>query len=137
MAWTSGNDWMLVSADLEQIIKSLDQLQKDYIWHYTQVKACDEKTQDYLHAIEFDELGYKGRARLATQLETLRKERRQHKNAVEQLKIFDDWYESGDGRKALQKLRQILGKVRDTEKVQSVRTYTNKVVGKEESNTRG
>ena len=55
------------------------------------LKECDEATQDILHNMEIDPVKYKERARLATKLQSVRRQRRTAKDMTETTKIISIW----------------------------------------------
>lgn len=85
-------------------------------------------TQDYLHALELGDLNYKERAKIATKLAVTRKERRVAKDEVEVLEQFVIFCEEKDNRAYMNKLREILGKMRTSERKQKNRMYTPRVM---------
>lgn len=85
------------------------------------LKECDEATQDILHKIELDPVKYKERARLATKLQEVRRQRRTAKDINELTKIIAIWEK--DNQSIIGSLQRLLGDVRKAEKKQQNRTY--------------
>lgn len=83
-------------------------------------------TQDLLHELELGELNYKERAKVATKLAGVRRERRIEKDTVEELEDFVSWYCDPSTRRVLDQLRNILGKVRKQEEYHENRSYKKK-----------
>lgn len=85
-------------------------------------------TQDYLHALELGDLNYRERAKIATKLSECRRERREVKDEYEVLEQFVIFSEEKESRTYMNKLREILGKVRSAERRHKNRIYTPKVM---------
>ena len=66
------------SETISLFISMMENAKKDYAWNYEEVNRLEKLTQDYLHSLELDGLTYKERARVATQLALIRKERIEH-----------------------------------------------------------
>ena len=85
------------------------------------LKECDEATQDILHKMEIDPVKYKERARLATKLQSIRRQRRTAKDMTETTKIISIWVK--DNKSIIGSLQRLLGDIRKAEKKQQNRTY--------------
>ena len=85
------------------------------------LKECDEATQDILHKMEIDPVKYKERARLATKLQSIRRQRRTAKDMTETTKIISIWVK--DNKSIIGSLQRLLGDVRKAEKKQQNITY--------------
>ena len=85
------------------------------------LKECDEATQDILHKMEIDPVKYKERARLATKLQSIRRQRRTAKDMTETTKIISIWVK--DNKSIIGSLQRLLGDVWKAEKKQQNRTY--------------
>lgn len=85
------------------------------------LKECDEAAQDILHKMEIDPVKYKERARLATKLQSIRRQRRTAKDITETTKIISIWVK--DNKSIIGSLQRLLGDVRKAEKKQQNRTY--------------
>ena len=85
------------------------------------LKECDEATQDILHKMEIDPVKYKERARLATKLQSIRRQRRTAKDMTETTKIISIWVK--DNKSIIGSLQRLLGDVRKAEKKQQNRPY--------------
>ena len=70
---------------ISEFCRIMEDAQKDYAWNYDEVNRMDRLTQDYLHKLELDNLDYKERAKVATQLAHCRQQRRECKDTVEVL----------------------------------------------------
>lgn len=83
-------------------------------------------TQDILHDLELGDLNYKERAKVATKLAGVRRERRIEKDTVEELEDFVNWYTDPVTKRVLDQLRNVLGKVRKQEEYHENRSYKKK-----------
>lgn len=113
----------------------------DFIKYIDEAKVAFDIAQKGLHeqeAIECDilhkmELGctYEERCRLATKLTACLKERRYYKDIIDQTQPVMEWLNDGRNAAAFNQIKQMLGKVRKSEKYMETRTYrprTDKVV---------
>ncbi len=86
----------------------------------------DALTQDILHCLELESLGYHDRARLAAMLSESRKVRRKYKDAMEELAPVIQFIDQN--KKIINTLEQLLGAVRKQEKYHENRSYHPKVL---------
>ena len=86
----------------------------------------DLKTSDILHKLELENLNYKERAKLATQLATIRKDRRKYKDEYEE--YIDIANFAKDNEKLIHQLEKLLGSVRKIEKYHSERQYVPRMI---------
>lgn len=117
---------MFYSTEIKQIINSLEEALKEYNRCYNRVNDIDYLTQDYLHKLELEDLNYASRAKIATTLSKLRKERRIHKDKVEVLEPLIVYLTSDRGKTAINLLKEVLGKMRKAEEHHQNRVYINK-----------
>lgn len=110
----------------------MENAQKDYAWNYGEVNRMDRLTQDYLHKLELENLDYKERAKVATQLARCRQQRRECKDTVEVLEPLVQFLESEKGKNLLNLMREALGKTRKVEERMESRAYVPRVLGQEE-----
>ena len=110
----------------------MENAQKDYAWNYDEVNRMDRLTQDYLHKLELDNLDYKERAKVATQLAHCRQQRRECKDTVEVLEPLVQFLESDKGKNLLNLMREALGKTRKVEERLETRTYVPRVLPQED-----
>ena len=115
------------SQQISELITILDNVKKDYEWNSNEIKRMDALTQDYLHSLELDNLGYKERAKLATKLAECRRERRTHKDMVINLEPLSLFLDSDKGRQMLNLMREALGKTRKIEQYMERRQYHARV----------
>lgn len=111
---------------LEYIPESLKKYEKMYIEAYNNVGVEDRRSQDLLHAIEFEPSG-KARNKLATKLKECRVTRRYNKDLVEILEPVYQYMQRDQNRKAINLLEQTLGSVRKVIKKHQNRVYVPRV----------
>ena len=116
------------SESISGFCKLMEDAQKDYAWNYGEVNRMDKLTQDYLHKLELENLDYKERAKIATQLTRCRQARRACKDTVEVLEPFVQFLESDKGKNLLNLVREALGKTRKVEERMETRTYIPRVL---------
>ena len=119
---------MSVSNKLADALHLLDDCIKHHAYHYGNVGEMDKETQDYLHMLELDNLPWNERAKVATKLCNCRRERRESKDMADMLTPIADYLNSTEGARALNQLKQTLGKVRQAEGRLKNRTYSLKSV---------
>lgn len=115
----------------ETISSFLDQIKQakiDYNWHKEQQHKMEKLTQDYLHQLELENLDYRGRAKVATELAKCRKERREHKDIVEALTPLIEFLENGKGKQLTGLMNKVLGKTRKAEEKLNNRIYWCRVL---------
>ena len=113
---------------ISEFCKMMENSQKDYAWNYDEVNRMDRLTQDYLHKLELENLDYKERAKVATQLARCRQQRRECKDTVEVLEPLVQFLESDKGKNLLNLMREALGKTRKVEERMETRTYVPRVL---------
>ena len=121
-----------VSGNIKQFCDFTDQAKLDYQWNYDEVNRLDKLTQDYLHSLELDNLNYKERAKVATQLQKCRQERRIAKDIVENLAPLVDFLSSDKGNSYMKLMREVQGRTRKTEAKMKHRFYVPRVLEKED-----
>lgn len=119
------------SQTISDFLMIMDNAKKDYEWNNSEVKRIDALTQDYLHDLELLSLGYKERAKIATQLAKCRKERREHKDMVLCLEPLVTFLDSDKGRQTMNLMREALGKTRKIESYMQTRKYYHRVLTEE------
>lgn len=86
----------------------------------------DRRLQDFLHEIEFEPTAKK-RSRICTRLHKSREDRRCYKDLVEETEDLVKFFEEPQNKKTLDKMVQLLGKLRKVEKYHRERTYYPRV----------
>lgn len=112
----------IITAFLNLIIQS----ENEYQFALELQRTEEKKTQDALHMLELDNLNYKERAKLATQLKNIRQKRRRYKDEVEELECIVQFKK--ENKNLVNMLTQLLGKQRKVEKSHIDRHYTPKVL---------
>ena len=116
------------SAAISDFCKMVTDAISDYEWNHAEVNRLDRLTQDYLHRLELENLDYRERAKVATQLSKCRQLRRASKDTVEILEPFIEFIESDKGKQTMNLMREALGKTRKVESKMENRTYRYKVL---------
>ncbi len=116
------------SEGISTACKLMDDALKDYTWSREQVHQMEQLTQDYLHKLELEDLDYRERAKVATQLRNCRQLRREHKDTAEILEPLVQFLESEKGKNMLNLLRETLGKTRKTEERMENRVYHPRIL---------
>ena len=96
--------------------KALNEMAKEGI------STEDKRQQDLLHEIEFEPRA-KERSKLCTKLHLSRKERRRYKDIFEETDDIVQFFNTGNNKKMLEQMNQLIGKVRKVEKYHVNRTY--------------
>lgn len=109
----------------------IDDAIKDYNWSIDQLQKMDALTQDYLHKLELEDIGYAERAKIATKLQDCRRQRRAHKDTIEVLDPLVKWLDSDRGKNLYNLLREVLGKTRKAEERMKNRKYYPRVLNEE------
>lgn len=121
--------WYLYDRRSEYIKLFLDFLKmadSEYAWSAEKEREQDALTQDILHCLELEEMGYHERARLGTYLSKVRRERRKYKDAVEELFPVVRFIQ--ENKKLVNAMEQLLGEVRKQEKYHGNRSYHPKAL---------
>lgn len=118
----------IITAFLNLIIQS----ENEYQFALELQRTEEKKTQDVLHMLDLDNLNYKERAKLATQLKNIRQKRRRYKGEVEELECIVQFKK--ENKNLVNMLTQLLGKQRKVEKSHIDRHYTPKVLKRCDSN---
>lgn len=112
----------IITAFFNLIIQS----ENEYQFALELQRTEEKKTQDVLHMLDLDNLNYKERAKLATQLKNIRQKRRRYKGEVEELECIVQFKK--ENKNLVNMLTQLLGKQRKVEKSHIDRHYTPKVL---------
>lgn len=114
------------SENIKAFLDFIRECQSEYNSAYETVGTEDKRTQDLLHAIEFEPLA-KERSKICTKLKTSRMTRRENKDAVEELEPIVELMSDPMAKKTIDKLTQVLGKVRKVEEYHERRSYTPRI----------
>jgi Na+/phosphate symporter len=116
------------STTISDFCNMVTEVVQDYEWNKSEVNRLDRLTQDYLHQLELNDLDYRERAKVATQLTKCRQLRRASKDTVEILEPFVEFIESDKGKQTMNLMREALGKTRKVERYMENRTYRYRVL---------
>ena len=123
---------MKASDQISTFLKFLEGIEKDYNWALEEESKADAESQDRLHQLELLDFSYHDHARIARQLKECRIRRRMMKDTIQVYTPIVEFIESDKGKMLISQLQQVLGKVRKEERRLEERTYTPKVLSKEE-----
>lgn len=102
--------------------------QAKYDIYWDAVNKEDKLTQDYLHNLELGNLKCDERSKIATKLAINRQDRRYYKDRVEEFEPIVKFFDDQINRKALEKLKQVLGETRKQESYHKDRKYMPRVL---------
>jgi len=108
-------------SDFNNLLRSV---KSSYEYMNEKMTEQDKHTQDILHKLELEDIKYNERARLATELQKVRRERRMYKDGIEELKPIVDFAD----KKLIDSVGQLLGEVRRVEKYHQNRQYFPKII---------
>ena len=117
---------------IQTFCNSMEELEKEYEWCKEKMSEMDRITQDYLHKLELENLKYDGRAKIATKLTKIRRERREYKDTMMVLEPLYEYMKSDKGHATLNQLRKVQGQVRQADERMRRQTYKPKVLNEEE-----
>lgn len=115
-----------LSEQISAFLKLIDATEQAYPYIEEQLTTQDKLTQDYLHQLELENLKYKDRAKVATQLSLNRKKRRAYKDSLEEIQPIIDYI--NNNKKVIHDFQQLLGEVRKQEKKHTNRKYFPRVL---------
>lgn len=116
------------SEQISNFLSFLTDSQTEYNYSYEEVNRLDKLTQDYLHQLELENLKCAERSKVATQLAICRKQRRIHKDKIEELQPLIDFLEESENKKAIERLKRVLGETKKQEKGHENRFYVPRVL---------
>lgn len=116
------------SPTISAFLNMVDQVQSDYTWNSEEIERLDRLTQDYLHILELDSPDYKERAKIATQLQKCRQDRRTSKDTIEILEPLVSYLDTDNGKKAINLMKEVLGRTRKAETKMEHRVYRFRVL---------
>lgn len=106
---------------LTDALGRLRDAETDFSSAQTELKYCDDRTQDILHDLELNEHTYHERGKLTTELVDIRKRRRVAKDTIEILTPLHEW--ANIQSVALHKLESVLGEMRKIDTRRENRMY--------------
>ena len=119
------------SPTISAFLNMIDQVQSDYAWNSEEITRLDKLTQDYLHILELDSPDYKERAKIATQLQKCRQDRRTSKDTIEILEPLVSYLDTDNGKKAINLMKEVLGRTRKAETKMEHRVYRFRVLDRD------
>ena len=123
---------MKFSEKIELVVHILDQCKKDYRWYSDQLEEENKRKIDLLHEMEgagidnTEPPNFDRRAILATKLQNILIARRIAKDSIDVNAPVFDLFESDQGAKILNKLKEALGEVRKEEANKELRKYNRR-----------
>jgi len=115
------------STYISDFCNMVNRVAADYEWNKAEVNRLDRLTQDYLHMLELENLDYRERAKVATQLAKCRQNRRASKDTTEILEPLIQYLGSDKGKNMMNLMREVLGKTRKAEESMKDRIYRYRV----------
>ena len=115
-----------LSEQISDFLSLMNGVKASYDYFHSKMVEQDKATQDLLHTLELDDLGYRERAKLSTKLRDIRRGRRAYKDSVEELTPLLDYIEHN--KKALDNLRNTLGELRKQERYHENRRYYPRII---------
>lgn len=109
---------------ISTFLKLVDTIQKEYETAYGFVSEKDKELTDITHKAELNSLKQNEKAKLMTELQHNRRERRYWKNKVDEFApLYELMSNSKEFKSTIAQLKQVLGKVRKAEEYLENRTY--------------
>lgn len=119
---------MKTSEEIKTFLDFIREAESRYNLALDAMKTEDKRTQDFLHAIEFEPHAEE-RSKIATKIRASRKTRRENKDIVEELEPVIDFMSVQANKKVIDQLTQLLGRIRKVEKYHENRSYHPRVEG--------
>ena len=114
------------SEELKRFLDFVKESQDLYETAKKNMQQEDRRLQDFLHEIEFESTATK-RSKVCTRLHKSREARRRYKDLVEETEDLVKFFEEPQNKKTLDKMVQLLGKIRKVEKYHRERAYYPRV----------
>ena len=112
---------------ISEFLKLIDRAEKEYSIAFDAVGEKDKETTDFMHEVELQTLKQNEKAKLITKLKGIRKERRYWKNKVDELQPLQELVNDKAFKAQIEKLKQVLGKVRKAENYLEERNYKPRI----------
>ncbi len=107
----------------DEIANCVGYIREEFEVNLNRVKELDRQTQDILHSLEIENLSYHEKAKLAMKLEEIRKERRIHKDVVEQFQSMSNFFNGQNTIKTLKLFAEELRRMQRLNESRPKRTY--------------
>lgn len=117
---------MKASEEVKAFLDFIREAEPRYMLALEAMKTEEKRTQDFLHAIEFEPHAEE-RSKIATKMGASRIARRENKDIVEELEPIIDFLSVQSNKKAIDQLTQLLGRIRKVEKYHENRSYHPRV----------
>lgn len=114
------------SEELKRFLDFVQETQAVYKLAKENMQQEDRRLQDLLHKIEFEPTA-KERSKICTRLHQSRVARRKYKDLVEETEGLVDFFQDVQNKKVIDKMTQLLGKLRKVEKYHQERVYYPRV----------
>ncbi len=114
------------SEEVKRFLDFVKETQEIYKIAKENMQQEDKRLQDLLHKIEFEPAA-KERNKACTKLHKSRIERRKYKDMVEETEDLVNFFEDPQNKKVMDKMTQLLGKIRKVEKYHQDRKYYPRV----------
>ena len=114
------------SEELKRFLDFVKESQDLYETAKKNMQQEDRRLQDFLHEIEFESTATK-RSKVCTRLHKSRVARRLYIDLVEETEDLVKFFEEPQNKKTLDKMVQLLGKIRKVEKYHRERAYYPRV----------
>ena len=118
---------MKKSEYIEQFLNFLADAEKTYNLALKEKEEQEKLESDYIHTLELENLNYRERSKLATQLRNCLRERRKSKDIVELLEPIVLFKKDDANKKTLGKMTRLLGEIRKIERYHENRHYNKKI----------
>ena len=115
------------SKELENFLNFVDECMRDYTYNQEKLTTEENLTQDLLHSLELGDMKCDERSKVATRLAINRKDRRYYKDVVEEVTPVCEFFNESSTKAVLNKMRELLGKLRKVEAYHACRTYFPRV----------
>lgn len=113
---------------ISAFLKLVEKVRKEYEAARDMVNYMDKELTDIVHKAELEHLKQHEKARLMTELQKNRKERRYWKNKVDEYQpLYELFSTSKEFKPTVEQLKQVLGKVRKAENYLQYRKYKPRV----------
>ena len=116
------------SEDLKKFSAFINMFNSMYKEAFDNVSALDKLTQDYLHQLELTNTKYSDRAKIATSIRDVRKDRRYWKNIVDCFQPMNDLMATQEQKKIIMNLANTLGQANVRLSSMNLRSYKPKIM---------
>lgn len=119
---------LTLSEQIGRLLAALADVQKVYSTSNERVQHMDRLTQDLLHALELQDNTYHERARIATELQQCRAQRRPYKDNIYRTEPIAGFLRSDKGEKFIRQLEYLRGLAQHAERTPLGRKYSPRVL---------